>query len=183
MKSAGRCPYCGHQMTFPGRDGRMGVRTRSVDHIMPREWGGDNTSENRRIVCRTCNELRAAAGHCLGALACARAVSQNAHPQYVLNRWRLVTITRLVPRGTVFAFAILSLTWPGGQVTHDPALSMKLCEMAKRMSIHPFTDGKGNYLGLPIGRNEPAVSGECRPVATAEEAGFPRGWDVIRGRR
>ncbi len=47
------------------------------DHIFPKLWGGANAAENYRIVCRRCNSLRAAMGHCVGAMACLRAIADD----------------------------------------------------------------------------------------------------------
>ncbi len=77
-----RCPICGYQM--------MGERRRpSRDRILPGAWGGTYRHDNLRIICQLCNAFRAAAGHCLGALACARAVARNARQNEVLmmQRW------------------------------------------------------------------------------------------------
>lgn len=56
-------------------DGRAGCKpdAASRDHILPREWGrpvqgGPGRTNNIRICCRRCNELRGALGHCTGAL-------------------------------------------------------------------------------------------------------------------
>lgn len=82
------CPYCGEWMT---RRGRNRARSATRDHICPQAWGGPDIAENRRIVCRQCNGDRALAGHCIAALACARAVAQStgATAEQVLRYWRL----------------------------------------------------------------------------------------------
>jgi len=80
-------------MTKPGRN-RARAPTR--DHIFPKTWGGTNDAENIRIVCRRCNMDRALAGHCIGALACARSVarSEGATAEDVLRYWRLPRLKR-----------------------------------------------------------------------------------------
>jgi hypothetical protein len=67
------------------------LRSISKDHILPQEWGGNDHPTNLRQCCRECNELRARAGHCVGVLACVRAVARSTHqhPGMVLSRWRL----------------------------------------------------------------------------------------------
>jgi hypothetical protein len=64
------CKCCGRLM-LPNHPQQKPTR----DHIRPRAWGGENTRENLRVFCRDCNQLRAMADHCLGALACARAIA------------------------------------------------------------------------------------------------------------
>jgi hypothetical protein len=41
---------------------------------------GSDHIENLRMVCSLCNQSRAAAGHCVGALACVRAVLNRKRP-------------------------------------------------------------------------------------------------------
>lgn len=81
------CPICGKPMIRQN----WHVRRPSRDHIRPRELGGDDAPDNKRLMCQHCNSLRAFAGHCLGALACARAVADE-NPYAVLQilkSWRL----------------------------------------------------------------------------------------------
>lgn len=56
-------------ITPPGTVERK--NTASVDHIVPRVWDGRNTEENAVLSCLHCNQMRAAAGHCMAALDCA----------------------------------------------------------------------------------------------------------------
>lgn len=86
MSQAERCPHCGRAME---RDPRVTVgRTR--DHIFPREWGGTDVPINIKMICKQCNEHRAMAGHCVGALACARAcVPHFKQVPLLLHYWRL----------------------------------------------------------------------------------------------
>ena len=69
------CHWCGNQLFL--RDGpqkRSRLSDATVDHLCPRDYGGKSTLMNGVLSCGRCNQLRAAAGHCLGALACARTV-------------------------------------------------------------------------------------------------------------
>lgn len=91
----GACPCC-ERLMLPGDPHRGPSR----DHIMPREWHSPprlTLGEGHiRVLCLDCNGLRAMAGHCLGALACARAVAENVGyhnalvrgARLVLRRWR-----------------------------------------------------------------------------------------------
>ena len=86
--SAPVCPYC----ELP-----IGRGEWSRDHIFPRVRGGKLGDGGRRIVHKTCNNLRNMAGECVGALFCASAVAEtlispkkrNARVRFVLNAWRL----------------------------------------------------------------------------------------------
>lgn len=69
----------------------------SKDHILPREWGGrelHNIANNIRWCCQTCNNHRAAAGHCLGALACVREVARDTHHpiNLVMRQWGMASV-------------------------------------------------------------------------------------------
>jgi hypothetical protein len=71
----------------------------SRDHIRPRAWGGDDTAENRRLCCKSCNENRGTCGHCIGALACVRAVARdprrhNPSVRQLIRNWKLGAIGR-----------------------------------------------------------------------------------------
>lgn len=69
-RAHGHCKCCGRLM-LPNHPRHKPTR----DHIRPRAWGGANALENLRVFCNECDQLRALAGHCLGALACARAIA------------------------------------------------------------------------------------------------------------
>lgn len=79
------CPYCGRRMAY-----KPPLQS-TKDHICPKAWGGPDDAENIRVVCYRCNTDRALAGHCIGALACARVVarSEGATAEQVLRYWRL----------------------------------------------------------------------------------------------
>jgi hypothetical protein len=85
------CPYCRRPMVNPGRNPALRGHRPSLDHILPRSWGGADIAENYRTCCVECNENRAIAGHCPAALACARSVarSRGERTHRVLVRWRL----------------------------------------------------------------------------------------------
>ena len=67
------CFVCGNP--YDAQERRL-----SRDHILPRHWGGQDLLygdvRNLRDMCRHCNTWRGIFGHCLGALACARAASK-----------------------------------------------------------------------------------------------------------
>lgn len=89
VPDGGFCPYCQGWMTHRRRFPRSRSPTR--DHICPRAWGGPDSAENFRIVCYSCNLNRARAGHCTGALGCARAVALATGDtvERVLRGWNL----------------------------------------------------------------------------------------------
>lgn len=88
-----RCPYCGCRMIIGGRFPQDRQRTR--DHIMPRDWGGNDHLDNLRPCCRRCNENRARCGHCVGALACVLVVAEgpgsSQSARQIIRRWNLRT--------------------------------------------------------------------------------------------
>lgn len=84
------CPRCGMTYTAPWNSSRR----KSRDHILPRERGAGNGSmihgdvRNVEIMCQECNSLRAACGHCWGAVACVLAISENrAVGAATMQRW------------------------------------------------------------------------------------------------
>ena len=78
----GPCPDCGFQMVRSPRGTGRGQSSldASLDHIRPRAQGGSDRLENLRVVCKLCNQSRAAADHCVGAMACVRAVLGRRRP-------------------------------------------------------------------------------------------------------
>jgi hypothetical protein len=91
------CAYCGRD-TFPFPvdkpwlrmldDAHRHLLRKSNDHILPREWGGQDEPDNFRVSCQECNELRARCGHCVGALACVIAVADNrSRLPILISRW------------------------------------------------------------------------------------------------
>ena len=57
--------------------------------MFPREHGGTNSVDNYRYVCADCNVLRAACGHCVGAMACVvdLAARLNVKPMQLTHRF------------------------------------------------------------------------------------------------
>jgi hypothetical protein len=89
------CAYCGSPMVYPrSHQGRRARHDQmpSRDHILPAAWGGQWADDNLRLCCVGCNGLRAMAGHCPAALACARDVGRATRlgTLHILNRWKLV---------------------------------------------------------------------------------------------
>lgn len=81
----GQCPMCRGIM----RPWRAAGLNPSVDHINPRAWGGNNSTENLRLMCRQCNSLRGSVSHCLGALACVLAVAPPSKVGRTWANWRM----------------------------------------------------------------------------------------------
>lgn len=50
-----QCPHCGVRLDYT-----RGLQPNSAepDHILPVRWGGKNTLENGRVLCRRCNQSR-----------------------------------------------------------------------------------------------------------------------------
>jgi hypothetical protein len=88
------CPHCGLPMRR--RFANQADNAATMDHILPACMGGGNTRENLRVVCRLCNETRAAVGHCVGAMACARAALCTPRPPVgrVVAWWRATGMVR-----------------------------------------------------------------------------------------
>ena len=95
------CPYCrcGMQRPRKGQNRQQDPYRRTRDHIRPRGWGGSDTADNIRHCCGRCNQQRAQCSHCIGALACARAVARDtgAPVAQVIRVWRFVAIDNLDP--------------------------------------------------------------------------------------
>lgn len=94
-----KCPYCGVEMRRPRQRVRQLKSYRppencpTNDHILPKARGGQDVAENYRRVCLSCNRMRGAVGHCIGALACVRAVAgaRNMNQLAVIRLWKLPT--------------------------------------------------------------------------------------------
>ena len=56
----------------------MNKRSATRDHILPRtrRYTYPEGTTMHKVVCSHCNNLRAACGHCWGAVACVRAVAK-----------------------------------------------------------------------------------------------------------
>lgn len=75
------CPHCGFAMVPAARKaGPQTTLDASLDHIIPRAARGSHNPENLRVVCKLCNQSRAVTEHCVGALACVRAVLERRRP-------------------------------------------------------------------------------------------------------
>ena len=84
------CPYCARKMKQRIKGTPLHITSATRDHILPRCRGGSDETDNLRTVCSECNQNRALAGHCIGALACARArASRTTGLRKVLRKWQL----------------------------------------------------------------------------------------------
>lgn len=83
-----RCPVCRRRTHAQARD--PGQRP-TIDHIIPKAWGGRDLVGNRRMLCHRCNELRGTTMHCVAALACAFAIERDflIPVNTVIRSWRL----------------------------------------------------------------------------------------------
>ena len=55
----GKCYICGGRLTkLRQLDGTHFHNTRTLDHLMPRVLGGENTVENTAVCCYRCNQLK-----------------------------------------------------------------------------------------------------------------------------
>jgi hypothetical protein len=110
-----QCCYCRREMVrSKGRGNKNygGERRASKDHVLPSEWGGDTVPDNLRRCCQACNQLRAAVGHCVGAMACVMHIAKvdRIDPNFIARRWNmhriasLITAPRRQPRRVQLAF-------------------------------------------------------------------------------
>jgi 5-methylcytosine-specific restriction endonuclease McrA len=55
-----KCPYCGNAFgTSYSRRGRwQGWLRPTLEHIVPKSFGGDHTKENLLAICQVCNSLK-----------------------------------------------------------------------------------------------------------------------------
>lgn len=93
------CCYCRRPMVkSKGRKNWGGERRASKDHILPSEWGGDSVPDNFRRSCQGCNQLRAAVGHCVGAMACVVHIGkvERIDPNFIARRWNMHRIASLI---------------------------------------------------------------------------------------
>ena len=106
MSRRKECPRCG----MPYNDG---PRRMSRDHILPQSRGapqGDTIHgdvRNIEVMCQSCNFLRAACGHCWGAVACMLAITHDlTRIAAVMQRWQAIRQgPALTPRQKVIAHA------------------------------------------------------------------------------
>jgi 5-methylcytosine-specific restriction endonuclease McrA len=61
-RDGGICQRCGSRCRFGGRYTTPwdALRASAVDHIFPRSRGGQNTDDNLRLLCQTCNAQKGA---------------------------------------------------------------------------------------------------------------------------
>ena len=100
-----RCPRCDEPMPA-GTPLTSHPNRRSVDHILPLEYGGKNMIHgdvrNTQIMCQHCNSMRALHFHCWALWVCVKTVAQDegVKPITVYRRWGLgklrakMTVTR-----------------------------------------------------------------------------------------
>lgn len=87
-----RCYIC-EGLFAPRSEGPRHPARKTRDHVLPKCWGGTDLlhgdTKNTKDACSRCNGLRAKAGHCVGALAAARAVcfSTAQSEESVLHTW------------------------------------------------------------------------------------------------
>lgn len=53
-----RCPCCDVQLVWKANIDNIQRNLATVDHMVPRSYGGADTSENMFVMCRKCNEDR-----------------------------------------------------------------------------------------------------------------------------
>lgn len=75
--------------------------------------------------------------------------------------------------GALVIAALLTTTWPDGDVTYEAATTMDACLAAAEAAVKGIAVPEEH-------RGQRAVTAKCRR-ASAEEAGFEPGWDCIRG--
>ncbi len=95
-----RCAYCQIELTTTS-SALSHQRRATRDHIVPQMEGGTTflawsyalppalRVRNWKWACGECNGLRAACGHCVGAMACLQAVASSVkmRPNLVLRAW------------------------------------------------------------------------------------------------
>ena len=70
-----KCSYCEEQVNVTlGPTVVHDWHLATIDHILPRALGGDESIQNIRLACMWCNTGRSITGHCVAALRCAEAV-------------------------------------------------------------------------------------------------------------
>jgi hypothetical protein len=80
------CSYCGQPTNI-----RFGLilihdwNLATIDHVLPRAHGRDESQQNVRLACMWCNVGRSMSGHCIAAFRCAEAI---------VGRGNMAAITR-----------------------------------------------------------------------------------------
>lgn len=60
LRDGNACVYCGgHRGERRLINGRMAVVKVTVDHVLPRSWGGKDTPRNLVCACERCNTMKA----------------------------------------------------------------------------------------------------------------------------
>lgn len=60
LRDGNACVYCGGQRGERRLiNGRMAVVKVTVDHVLPRSWGGKDTPRNLVCACERCNTMKA----------------------------------------------------------------------------------------------------------------------------
>jgi hypothetical protein len=83
------------------------------DHIVPQAWGGgdwlfshskEDGVSNIKLCCADCNVNRGMVGHCVGAMACVRAVGASTKRSFsdVTRAWNLHRIIPLAPKTPLY---------------------------------------------------------------------------------
>lgn len=54
-KTGGRCSYCGCDLVVPDSNYSMSLAEYTVDHMTPKNKGGDKGIDNLAPACRSCN--------------------------------------------------------------------------------------------------------------------------------
>ncbi|WP_442984706.1 HNH endonuclease [Schaalia sp. lx-260] len=57
MAGLTHCPHCHVELDYS--QGRQ-PNSAEPDHVLPHRWGGKNTLDNGRVLCRRCNQSRGA---------------------------------------------------------------------------------------------------------------------------
>lgn len=57
-REGGRCVYCGVAARRPGRGVKRGPDLATLDHVVPRSFGGPLSRDNIVLACSACNNER-----------------------------------------------------------------------------------------------------------------------------
>ncbi len=108
------CPRCGHLLMKGNANGNLRYR-KSLDHILPKERGGNKTYkklsiQNIEIICNECNNLRENCGHCWAALACVRTVAADTKQNewQIMRAWGIGQVRRQMYEETAIQKGLIS---------------------------------------------------------------------------
>ena len=60
-RDGGVCQLCGHSVAlFKGGVRVSAIKSAAIDHILARSRGGQNTNDNLRLLCLSCNSSKGA---------------------------------------------------------------------------------------------------------------------------